>query len=335
MEDDLINLPENWEGAPIFFNDVFLAVVGKLGNGKSSVANSILGKRAFISDDGVHMITHASKMKSTILKDGRHVHVIDTPGLVNFSASPEFVGREIEKCIDLAKDGLHDVLMVFTMCARFTKEEENAIRYLKIFFGDKIVEYLIVVLVGGDVLEKKKITFSEWIKDCPEPLKNLILLCNRRVVIFDNITKDEVKRERQVKRLISLNDFIVANNGGKLFTRQMFAEAKEGALCRQQKQKENKDNPECSTKHLSKQKEKLDKSFDDEFIGTSEVVHRDLYEKIQKLETNLRQEKASRLKLEEDGKTSIQELQKAMEISDEKIRELKAELESKCECVIL
>ncbi|XP_020581612.1 immune-associated nucleotide-binding protein 9-like [Phalaenopsis equestris] len=225
--------------------------------------------------------------------------------------------------------------MVFTMNDRFTMEEEDAIRYLKTFFGDKIVDYLIVVLAGGDVLEKKKITFSEWIKDCPEPLKKLILLCNRRVVVFDNITMDEVKRERQVKRLISLSDFVVANNRGKLYTRQMFAQAKEGALCRQQKQKESKDNPECSTKRLSKQKEELDKSYDDEFKDVSEVVHCDLYEKIEKLETNLRQEKASRRKLEEDGKKSIQELQKAMEISDEKIRKLKAELESKCECVIL
>ncbi|XP_020585685.1 immune-associated nucleotide-binding protein 9-like [Phalaenopsis equestris] len=281
MEDNLINLPEDWEGAPIYYNDVFLAVVGKGGSGKSSVANSILGKPAFISNATMQMTTRASKMKSATLKDGRHVHVIDTPGLVGLSAGSEFADREIMKCIDLAKDGLNAVLMVFAMHNRFTDEDEDAIRYIKTFFGDRIVDYLIIVLTGGDVHENTKQTLSEWInKVCPEPLKEV-------------------------------------------------------ALCRQQKQKENKDYPESSTKHLSKRKEKLDSSYDDEFKDISEEVHCDLYEKLEKLETNLRQEKASRRKLEEDGRKSIQELQKAMEISDEKIRKLKAELESKCECVIL
>ncbi|XP_020585703.1 immune-associated nucleotide-binding protein 9-like isoform X2 [Phalaenopsis equestris] len=141
-------------------------------------------------------------------------------GLFNYDASSEFIDKEILKSIDLAKDGLHAVLMVFSTSCRFTWEDVDVINHIKDLFGDMIFDYMIIVYTGGDNLEAVKKPFEEYIRDPPEPLENLIHLCKNRVVLFNNETKDKVKRQEQVNLLISLVNSIVASNDGKPFSIQ-------------------------------------------------------------------------------------------------------------------
>lgn len=93
-------------------------------------------------------------------------------GLFDFSARSDFVGKEIVKCIDLAKDGIHAVLVTFSVRTRFSQEEEAALRSLQTLFGSKIIDYMIVVFTGGDDLEENDETLEDYLgRECPEPLK--------------------------------------------------------------------------------------------------------------------------------------------------------------------
>jgi hypothetical protein len=93
-------------------------------------------------------------------------------GLFDFSAGSEFVGREIVKCINMAKDGIHAVLVVFSVRTRFSQEEEAALRSLQTLFGSKILDYMIVVFTGGDELEDNDETLEDYLgRECPQPLK--------------------------------------------------------------------------------------------------------------------------------------------------------------------
>lgn len=92
--------------------------------------------------------------------------------MFDFSAESEFIGKEIVKCIDLAKDGIHAVLVVFSVRTRFSQEEEAALRSLQTLFGSKIVNYMIVVFTGGDELEENEETLEDYLgRECPQPLK--------------------------------------------------------------------------------------------------------------------------------------------------------------------
>lgn len=94
-----------------------------------------------------------------------------TLGLFDF-AEPEFVGKEIVRCINMAKDGIHAILVVLSVRTRFSREEEAAIKSLQKFFGSKISNYMIVVFTGGDDLEENEETLDDYLgRNCPEPLK--------------------------------------------------------------------------------------------------------------------------------------------------------------------
>lgn len=94
-------------------------------------------------------------------------------GLFDFSdGGSEFIGKEIVKCIDLAKDGIHAVLVVFSVRTRFSQEEEAALRSLQILFGSNIINHMIIVFTGGDELEDIDETLDEYLgRECPEPLR--------------------------------------------------------------------------------------------------------------------------------------------------------------------
>ncbi|TVU29709.1 hypothetical protein EJB05_21288, partial [Eragrostis curvula] len=205
--------------------DITLVLVGKLGYGKSATGNSILGREAFVSEYSHASVTNTCQMGSTTLKDGRTINVIDTPGLFDMSITSEDAGKEIVKCMNMAKDGIHAVLMVFSATSRFSREDSSTIETIKVFFGDKIVDHMILVFTYGDLVGESKL--KSMLSNAPEYLQKMVELCKNRVVLFDNMTKDPRVQAKQLEKLLDVVDSVCSNNGGKPFSDQMFTRIKE------------------------------------------------------------------------------------------------------------
>lgn len=93
-------------------------------------------------------------------------------GLFDCSAKAEFIVKEIAKCINMATDGIHAVLVVLSAISRFSEEEEAVFNSLRTLFGNKLTDYMIIVFTGGDELEYDGKTMKDRLRhECPEPLK--------------------------------------------------------------------------------------------------------------------------------------------------------------------
>lgn len=61
-------------------------------------------------------------------------------------------------------------------------------------------------------------------------MQEILEMCGNRSILFDNKTKDEAKKLKQLKQLLGLVDKVVEKNGGRPYTDDLFVELKVSAL---------------------------------------------------------------------------------------------------------
>ncbi|PON81440.1 AIG1-type guanine nucleotide-binding (G) domain containing protein [Trema orientale] len=300
----------------------------------SATWNIILGEKAFKSKASWTGVTSTCKLQRTLLSDRQVFNVIDTPGLFDSSVESEFISREIVEYINLAKDGIYALFLVFSVRTYFTKEEEAAIRSLQTLFGSKIVSYTILVFTGGDALENDQ-TLEDYLGEFSEPLKDICTRCENRLVLFDNKTEDESKKVNQVQQLLSLVNKVIEQNGGQLYTNEIFAEVNQGSKKLRDQQEPIDSLEGYSEQHISRLKEQLQLENDEQLNRISETIASRLREATARLEEQLAEEKAARVELQKSA-------QQAQEMSNEELSKLRVhreqaqeELRRKGNCAIL
>ncbi|KAJ8560190.1 hypothetical protein K7X08_004248 [Anisodus acutangulus] len=271
-------------------------------------------------------VTSTCELQSTRLDDGLTVNVIYTPGLFDFSGEPEVIGKEVTtneartlvllgrtglfdfsgehevigkeivKCMDLAKDGIHAVLLVLSVRTRFSREEQAAIQSFQEFFGEKIRDYMVFVFTGGDELEDNDQSLDDYLgNECPEPLKETIKMCDNRLVLFDNKTKDPKKKTDQLIEVLSLVNLVLEKNGGVPYTNELFKELqalKANSLI-------------GDSKHMIDElKEPVPRSYEEQLSRLTENVESKPRE-MRHLEAELEKERAPQLEAEQNAEATL------------------------------
>ena len=146
--------------------------------------------------------------------------MIDTPGVLYTATTLvsqarldlEKILTEVSRIFALAPRGFDAFLFVAKYGFRLTSEDEQALKLLTNFLGNESKKYTILVLTYGDQtkeeVEKQNITMDvcywKWIRNAPKWMEDFVFEINDRVVLFNNMLREEKDPEGYKKQLTKL-----------------------------------------------------------------------------------------------------------------------------------
>lgn len=208
-----------------------LLLLGKVGQGKSSLGNFILQDKTFEANVGLASITGKAKYGS-VDYEGTSLYIVDTPGLADTEdiLSDEDALMEIARGLKLVvedgRPGVDAVLFVVSVAERFGSDQAKILNYFQ--DSSEFWPYVIVVFTNADRLanstNEQQSKFQQMLKHprCPEKLKWLIGSVEPRYMIINTQENCPYYYKDQMEIIMSFIREISSKQNGACYTNDLF-----------------------------------------------------------------------------------------------------------------
>uniref|UniRef100_A0ACD5UPX6 Uncharacterized protein n=1 Tax=Avena sativa TaxID=4498 RepID=A0ACD5UPX6_AVESA len=233
--------------------------------------------------------------------------------------APENISKEIVKCLDIAEDGIHAILTVFSATCRFSREDEQTIELIRLLLGDEVLDHMILVFTHGDLVGEENSWKKKLTDSAPAYLQDMLTLCKNRVVLFDNKTNSKKHRLVQLRKLLDAVDFVISSNQGKSFSNHNHTQAQ-----KVQSRKEI-----SSEEYSTEQRFQLKKEIYDECVAqVAKMVEENPNSTITRLENLLLEEQKARLESDNRASQAILRSKEEIQKLGEMLEKAKKEIEN-------
>ncbi|XP_063739279.1 uncharacterized protein LOC134864328 isoform X2 [Eleginops maclovinus] len=180
-----------------------LVLLGNIGCGKTSSADTILGQLSHISPSASRTCQVRQGMS-----EGRSVTLVEAPRWYwNGGKMDESVRQETAKAMALLEPGPHAFLLLVPV-HQFTEMESRVPAELKELFGAGVLDHTLVLLTCGDYLMGK--TEQEYLQKEHPGLRQIIEDCEGRYHVINNRKRQD---REQICELLEKVEKIVEKNG--------------------------------------------------------------------------------------------------------------------------
>ncbi|KAH9524109.1 hypothetical protein Btru_048153 [Bulinus truncatus] len=200
-----------------------ILVIGRSGNGKSSVAYSLMDPSDNIRETRP-ILSNTEIRCSIFTAEKENLKIIDCTGIAD---SDEDLQMDISSVSKLVRDivntcdptgGVAAIVFVLKYGVRYTKQEKDAVERVKEIFGQNVFDDLVVIAFSyGDLfnfdVENERYSFEDWCLDQAGDIKDLFKEVHNRCVLIDNKTRDKHKRNEQRRKVFQ---YIQCLNEGNL-----------------------------------------------------------------------------------------------------------------------
>ncbi|XP_076457899.1 uncharacterized protein LOC143291730 isoform X2 [Babylonia areolata] len=170
-------------------NEFSIVVVGKTGNGKSSLCNALIGQKVFAVGRGLSSTTVTAQCE-TVVKGNMRLKVVDTPDITNLTLDSQQMRAEVDRWRQLTQSTPSAVLLTVRCDIRYTAEEHAIYREIMALWP-QLKERLVVAFTFGDRQDQP--LEEELRAVCPE-LKSVLRDAGQAYLLYDN--KNEQSRNQ-------------------------------------------------------------------------------------------------------------------------------------------
>ncbi|XP_033478935.1 GTPase IMAP family member 8 [Epinephelus lanceolatus] len=180
-----------------------LILLGNIGCGKTSSADTILGQLSPISPTA----SRSCQLRQGI-SEGRGLTVVEAPRWYwTGGKMEESVREETERAMTLVAPGPHAILLLVPV-GQFTEMECRVPAELEEAFGEEVLDHTLVLLTCGDYLMGR--TLEEYLQKEHPGLRQMIESCGGRCHVFNNRQRQD---REQVRELLDKVDNMVKRSG--------------------------------------------------------------------------------------------------------------------------